>query len=69
MAEREYVTVTNVSNQMIPIQVRSPAGDFYLEERQARINPGRSIQLPRNFLNQGQLENLKSRHHVQIATN
>lgn len=62
-----FVTVTNISNQMVPIQVQPPGGDFYLEQRQVRLLPGKSVVLPHSHLMDAQLENLRGRQQLRIA--
>lgn len=61
------ITITNTSNQMVTIQVRPPNGDFFLHERQARILPKKSITVSRDYVNQGQIENLKARQLIKAA--
>lgn len=69
MAKGEYVTVTNISGQMIPLQLRPEGGDFFIHERQARLLAGKSITVPRNYINQGQIDNLRARHEVRVSSN
>lgn len=64
----EQITLTNVSRQMIPVQIKPPNGDFYLHERQARIMPGKSLTVPLSHVSQGQIENLKARHELRITS-
>jgi hypothetical protein len=60
------VMITNRGRQMIPLQVRPPKGDFYYEEHQVRLCPGRSVTLPKRYLNYAQLENCRSRGDITI---
>ena len=63
------VVITNRSRQMIPIQVRPPSGDFFYEEHQVRILPGKSVSMPRHFLNWSQIENCQARGQISIIQN
>jgi hypothetical protein len=58
--------ITNRSRQMIPIQVRPPKGDFFYEEHQIRLNPGKTVTLPKRYLNQSQIENCRGRGDLAI---
>jgi len=60
------VRVYNCSKQMIPLQARSPGGDFYTNEQQVRISPGQDVLLPKSHLRQDQLENLQKRGLIRI---
>ena len=64
---KTYV-ITNVSRQLIPVQVRRPGGDFYKDEQQIRIKPGETVRLPAAMLLQHQLDNCKLRHELKIDT-
>jgi hypothetical protein len=69
MAKNEltFTRITNASKQMIPVQVRRPNGDFFLEERQVRIPAGRSVTLPTDHLMPAQIENLKVKRQLQVS--
>ena len=58
------VLITNRSRQMIPLQVKPPKGDFFYEEHQVRINPGKSVTLPKRYLNWAQIENCRARGDI-----
>ena len=58
--------ITNRSRQMIPLQVRPPKGDFFYEEHQIRLNPGKTVTLPKRYLNQAQIENCRGRGDLTI---
>lgn len=55
------VTLYNISQQSIPLQVRPPGSDFYSGEQQVWIKPGNSAQLPWDHLNRDQVDNLMRR--------
>jgi len=60
------VVITNRSRQMIPLQVRPPKGDFFYEEHQVRLNPNKSVTLPKTYLNWAQIENCRGRGDISI---
>jgi D-lyxose ketol-isomerase len=64
--EIKDIVITNRGKQMIPIQVKPPNGDFFYEEHQIRLNPGKSITLPKHFLNWAQIENCQARGNLSI---
>ena len=64
--ETSDVVITNRCRQMIPIQVRPPKGDFFYEEHQIRIQPGKSVTMPKHFLNWAQIENCKARGDISV---
>jgi len=61
------VKIYNCSNQMIPIQVRAPNSDFYSNEQQIRVMPGRDTLLPKSHLRFEQIENLKAKRMIKIV--
>lgn len=58
--------ITNISKQMISIQVKPPQGDFYAEERQVRLKPGKSVSIPESHLILAQVENLKLKKQITV---
>lgn len=62
----KFVTICNRSRQTIPLQVKPPGGDFYMQERQVRIPAGKSVQLPADYLMDAQVENLQAKQELQI---
>lgn len=62
----KFITVMNTSKQMIPLQVKQPGADFFVAERQVRIRPGKSVQLPADYLMDAQIDNLRSRKDIQV---
>ena len=65
--ESKMVAITNRTRQMIPIQVRPPKSDFFYEEKQMRIAPGRSVTLPKSHLNWQQIENCRGRGDISVS--
>lgn len=61
------VRIYNRSKQMIPIQVRAPGSDFYTNEQQVRIDPGKDVALPKSHLRMDQIENLQKRRMIQVV--
>lgn len=59
--------IRNRSRQLISIQVRPPNGDFFYEEQQIRLSPGKSTVLPKKFVNQVQIENLKASGQIAVV--
>ncbi len=60
------IEVYNCSNQMIPLQLRTPNSDFYANEQQVRINPGARIKLPKSHVREEQISNLQSRRMLKV---
>jgi len=60
------VRLYNCSKQMIPLQVRAPGSDFFSNEQQVRLNPGQDVMLPKSYLREDQIENLRKRRMVQV---
>jgi len=60
------VQIYNSSRQMIPISVRPPGGDFFLHEQTIYLRPGRTVRLPKNFLNDSQISNLTTKRMIRI---
>ena len=63
----KFTRISNISNQMIPIQIRRPNGDFFLEERQIRIGRGKSVVLPTDYLMPAQITNLRVKGKLQTS--
>ena len=60
------VQIYNCSGQMIPIVVRPPGGDFYLHEQTVYLRPGKTVRLPKSFLNDPQVANLQAKRMIRI---
>ncbi len=60
-SKSESITIYNCSRQMIPIHVRKPKTDFYINEQQLRLNPGTEVTIPASHANMDQILNLKKR--------
>lgn len=66
-AEKSHVIrVYNKSKQLIQLQMRPPGGDFYTNESQVRLLPGKEVLLPKSHCRQDQLENLTKKGFIQI---
>jgi hypothetical protein len=60
------VQIYNSSRQMIPISVRPPGGDFFLHEQTIYLRPGKTVRLPKSFLNDSQVSNLTTKRMIRI---
>jgi len=60
------IQVYNRSRQMIPLQVKPPGGDFFLHEQTVYLHPGKTVRLPKSFVNDKQISNLQARRQIQI---
>ena len=65
-AKTQNVVITNRTKQMIPIQVRQPEGDFFYHEHQIRLDPAKTVSLPKRYLNWAQIENCQGRGELAI---
>lgn len=66
MAKGETIRVYNRSQQTVPLQVKPPGGDFFLHEQVVHLRPGKSVRLPKSFVNEPQIQNLQKRRILQI---
>jgi len=66
MAQSEVIHIYNRSKQTIPLQVKPPGGDFFLHEQAVQLNPGKTVKLPKSYVNQSQIENLQKRQQIQV---
>jgi hypothetical protein len=64
--EMEFVTIENISSQMVRIQIKPPGGDFYLDEQQIQINPNNRISVPKDHLLWQQIENFKAHKILRV---
>ena len=62
----EVVRLYNRSKQTIPLQVKPPGGDFFLHEQAVQRRPGKTVKLPKNYINVAQVENLQRRRQIQV---
>jgi hypothetical protein len=60
------VQIYNSSKQMIPISVKPPGGDFFLHEQTIYLKSGKTVRLPKSFLNESQISNLTTRRMIKI---
>lgn len=66
-AEREYVWVTNISKQSVPIQLMAPKGvDFIVGEQSMALAPGESEKFPRERIYLHQVQNLQKMRKIRI---
>ena len=67
MAKTHVIRIYNNSKQLIQLQVRAPGSDFFTNEQQVRIQPGKDVLLPKSHLRQDQVENLQKRGFIKIV--
>lgn len=67
MNKSEFIRVYNCSKQMIALQVRPPGSDFYTNEQQVRLFPGKDVLLPKSHLILEQISNLKAKNKIQVV--
>lgn len=60
------IQIYNCSKQMIPISVKPPGGDFFLHEQTIYLRQGKTVRLPKNFLNDSQISNLTTKRMIKI---
>ncbi len=65
-ARSAMVRLYNCSKQMIPLQVRAPGSDFFSNEQQVRLEPGKDVMLPKSYLRTDQIDNLRKRRMIQV---
>lgn len=61
------VRIYNCSKQLIPLQVRAPGSDFFTNEQQVRLEPGKDVVLPKSHLRADQIENLQKRRLIKVV--
>ena len=66
MAQLGVVRIYNRSKQTIPLQVKPPGGDFFLHEQAVQLGPGKTVKLPKSYINESQVENLQRRREIQV---
>jgi len=66
MAKTEIIRIYNRSKQTVPLQVKPPAGDFFLHEQAVQLRPGKTVNLPKSHVNEQQIENLQRRMVIQV---
>jgi hypothetical protein len=62
------IRLYNNSRQMIALQMRAPGGDFYGGEQQIRLLPGQDVSVPKSYVNDHQILNLKARRMIKILS-
>lgn len=63
----QTIRIYNASKQMIPLQLRAPGGDFFTNEQQVRIMPGKDVLLPKSHLRSEQVDNLRRRGMIKVV--
>lgn len=63
------ITINNRSKRKISLQVKPPDGDFFLDEQQVHLAPGRTVTLPEEYVNLDQIKNLQSYGHLGVVSN
>jgi len=66
MTKKEIVRIYNRSKQTIPLQAKPPGGDFFLHEQAVQLGPGKTVTLPKSYINAQQVENLQRRRQIQV---
>ncbi len=61
------VRIYNQSKQMIPLQLRAPGSDFFTNEQQIRLGPGKNVILPKSHLLEDQITNLQKRRMITVV--
>jgi len=65
-SKSHVIRVYNNSNQLIQLQMKPPGGDFFTNESQVRILPGKEVLLPKSHCRQDQLDNLSKKGFIKI---
>ena len=63
----ESITLYNASKQVLHISLRPPKGDFYLTEQQVAIVPGTTATVPRDHINVGQIQGLRTKRLLRVV--
>lgn len=61
------IKVYNCSQQTIPLQVKTPNGDFFRDEQQVRLLSGQDVELPKDCVMMDQITNLQAKGMVKIT--
>jgi len=64
--DKHVIRIYNPTKQMIPIQVKPPGGDFFLHEQTIYLGAGKTVKLPKSYVNQSQLRNLQSSRSLKV---
>lgn len=67
MANSEVIRVYNCSKQTIPLQVRPVNSDFYRDEQQVRLAPGKSVLLSKKEVMESQIKNLQTKRMIKVV--
>lgn len=63
----EHVRILNISKQMVPIQARPPRSEFYANESQIRLMPGKDALVLKSHLLMDQIENLCKKGILKVV--
>lgn len=64
---KEILRITNISNQLISVQLSAIGVDFYRGQQQVHIKPNKHIEVDSKYLINGQVENLKSKSLLKVS--
>ena len=67
-SDSKFVRIINVSNQLISVQVSAVNGDFYKDQQQIQLAPGKNVQLDEKYLVSEQVNNLRERGLLKVIT-
>lgn len=65
--DSEVLNITNISEQVISIQLSAVGAGFFKGQQQAHLNPGKNILIDSKYLINGQVENLRSRSMLKVS--
>jgi len=60
------IRVYNNSMQQVALQMRPPASEFYTNEQQVRLNPGKDCLLPKSHVRMEQIDNLRKKGILKV---
>lgn len=64
---KEILRISNISNQMISIQLSVSGVDFFRGQQQVHVKPNKHIEIDSKYLIDGQVENLKSKSMLKTS--
>lgn len=62
----ETIKIYNASSQMIPLQLREAGANFF-HEMQVRLMPKQQVELPKSYIMEEQINNLKARGILRLV--
>lgn len=67
--KKEYVTVLNISDQLVTLNCKPPAGvDFYIGEQAIRLYPKKHAKIDKSRVRMYQIENLQKKGLVRLVS-